>query len=456
MKKTDISNKDDLFQHRSSSNEFLLSKADLKPSLKSIHTAEIKEKDDEKDILNNLFPGMQSGENFLEYAMKQLAPYLAFGAMIIRIDDVKEPDQKQKTVDTDKVLSDIAGEINEICKAENGFWGRLSRFEFACYFPDVKASECLNYAVKFKTNIEKSGTNSVTTGIAAYPAFIYRKNDIIINAKKALAHADFFGPGSIVAFDAVSLNISGDKLYQDGDIDGAIKEFKTALLFDPDNVNVHNSLGVCYGVLGDFVKAIKEFKEAVRFAPKEIMPLYNLGLVYQLVGKREKALKYFLKAGDLGEELFEIDFQTGKLLLELGKTEEGNKCLEKASNLKPESSVALFYLGESFVATGMMDEAEDAYKKAIKINPDDAASLSSLGWLYEMENKNSDVSFAFCSQSVEIEPDNGLFRQRLGRLYQKKNLVKEALSEFVKAEQLGCESRMYIKSIKKSKSATIS
>lgn len=454
MKETKLGNLLGIFQRRSSSNEFLLSKADLKPCLGSTHKTDKKEEDSKKDVLNNLFPGMQSGEAFLEYSMKQLAPYLAFGVMLVRIDNMKEPDQEQNLADMDKVLSDIAGEINALCKAENGFWGRSDQFEFGCYFPDENALACLKFAVKLKANIEKLGVNTVTTGVAAYPAFIYRKNDIIINAKKALEHADFFGPGSIVAFDAVSLNISGDKLYQDGDIDGAIKEFKTALLFDPDNVNVHNSLGVCYGVLGDFVKAIKEFKASIKFAPKEIMPLYNAGLVYHLIGKKEKALKHFLKAGDLGEELFEINFQTGKLLLGTGKPEEGRKYLEKALNMRPESSVALFYLGESFAVTGMHDDAEIAYKKAIKINPNDAASLSSLGWIYETENKNSDVSIAFCTQSVEIDPDNGLFRQRLGRLYLKQNLFREALSEFVKAEKLGCESKMYIKMARKNKSTT--
>ncbi len=449
MKETNHRGHFDLFQHRSNSNEFLLSKADLNPDLKSKHKTGKKKEEDKKDILNNLFPGMQSGEYFLENAMKQLATYLAFGVMIVRIDNLEGHDQDQNPKNPDKALADIAGEINNICNAENGFWGRLGHFEFACYFPDENASACLKFAVKLKANVEKLGANTVTIGIAAYPAFIYRKNDIIINAGKALEHADFFGYGSIVAFDAVSLNISGDKLYQDGDIDGAIKEFKTALLFDPDNVNVHNSLGVCYGVLGDFSKAIKEFKVAIKFAPKEIMPLYNAGLVYQLTGKKEKALKYFMKAGDLGEDLFEIDFQTGKLLLDLGKPEEGRKYLEKALNIRPESSVASFYLGESFAATGMAGEAEAAYKKAIKINPNDAASLSSLGWLYEIENKNSDVSLAFCSQSVEINPDNGLFRQRLGRLYLKQNLFKEALSELERAQKLGCESGLYISNIRK-------
>jgi tetratricopeptide (TPR) repeat protein len=77
--------------------------------------------------------------------------------------------------------------------------------------------------------------------------------------------------------------------------------------------------------------------------------------------------------------------------------------------------------------------------------------LSSLGWLYDQKEKNRDVSLAFCRQSVEIAPDNGLFRQRLGRLYMKRDFPEEALKEFKKADKLNCESCHYIQMIQSGK-----
>lgn len=445
MEQTTGRDKNIVFHNRSSSKEFLLSKAELGPLGKYYG----KTKDgSETDILNKLFPGMLTGEAFSELALKLLTPYHTFGAIIMRIDNMNREENEEDRERADRIISEVAKTIDDACKPENGFWGRLDRFEFGCYLPDKNSAGCLGLAVKIKVNLEKRGKETVTSGVAAYPAFSYKKNEIIDNARKALEHADYFGPGSIVAFDAVSLNISGDKLYQNGDINGAIKEFRTALLFDPTDVNVHNSLGVCYAVLGDFSKAIKEFKEAVRLSPGEIMPMYNAGLSYQLMGKKTKALKHFLKAGNLGENLFEIDFQTGKLLFELGRPEEGRIYLEKALKLKPESSIALFYLGEVFAAMGMVDEAEAAYKKAIKINPNDAASLSSLGLLYQENGRNRDIAMTFCRQSVEIAPDNGLFRQRLGMVYLKHGLLSDARNEFEKAEELGFESAQYINEIR--------
>ncbi|MBU0545422.1 MAG: tetratricopeptide repeat protein [Proteobacteria bacterium] len=445
MEQTKGQDKNLLFQNRSSSKEFLLSKAELGP-LGKIYG---KKKDGRgKGVLNKLFPGMLDGDAFSEYALKFLNSYHVFGAIIMRIDNMNRQENEQDKEQADRIISGVAKTIDDVCRSENGFWGQLDLFEFGCYFPDKNSEGCLNLAVKIKVNLEKIGKETVTSGVAEYPAFSYKKHEIIENARKALEHADFFGPGSIVTFDAVSLNISGDKLYQNGDINGAIKEFMTALQFDPPDVNVHNSLGVCYAVLGDFSKAIKEFKEAIRLSPAEIMPMYNAGLSYQLMGKKEKALKHFIKAGNLGENLFEIDFQTGKILLELGRPEEGKIYLEKALKLRPESSIALFYLGEIFAATGMADEAEATYEKAIKINPNDAASLSSLGLLYEQKGKNHDISLTFCRQSVEISPENGLFRQRLGRIYHKHGLLGDAMKEFEKAEELGCESGQYIDNIR--------
>ncbi|RPJ14438.1 MAG: hypothetical protein EHM30_10275, partial [Desulfobacteraceae bacterium] len=78
MEQTSGRDKNVLFHNRSSSKEFLLSKAELGPLGKDYG----KTKDgSERDVLNKLFPGMLSGEAFSELALKPLTPYHAFGAI---------------------------------------------------------------------------------------------------------------------------------------------------------------------------------------------------------------------------------------------------------------------------------------------------------------------------------------------------------------------------------------
>ena len=403
---------------------------------------------DDFDELVKAFPDIRIGDSFVDQSLAGLKSSPTFGAMVISIDKLKH---KKKDVSgkesTNNVRLDIAGAIGRICKIENGMWGVIDHDFFGCFFPEKSKSACLKLAEKFKGKLAQKRDETVTIGIASYPALNFKKHQILENARKAFDHAQFFGPDSTVSFDAVSLNISGDKLYDKGDIKGAIKEFKMALLLDPSNVNVHNSLGVCHGVLGNYKKALNEFKSVISLEPEDIMALHNAGLTCTLTDSKNKALEYFLRADSIDKDVFEVAFQTGKLYLEIKQPDKGMEYLEKAIKLKPESGPAFSSMGDCFTSIGMIDKAVSAYKKAIKLNANDADSLSALGLLFDAQGENLDISTLFCRQSVEISPENGLFRHRLGRLYKKANKIEAALEEFEAAKKMGYDSTQEIKQI---------
>ncbi|MBW1840550.1 MAG: hypothetical protein JRI75_01985 [Deltaproteobacteria bacterium] len=218
-------------------------------------------------------------------------------------------------------------------------------------------------------------------------------------------------------------------------------------MLDPSNINVRNSLGVCYGILADYDKAKEEFDTVAWLDLEEIMPVYNLGLINMLDGNKEKALEFFLRANSLDEDVFEVAFQIGRLYLETGKPEIGKPFLEKATLLKPDSGVAFRHLGECFTVMDMTNEAISAYKNSVRHNPNDADALSALGHLFELQDENPEIAIMFCKQSVEISPENGLFRHRLGRLYLKGNRLDDALREFKTANHLGFDATQYIKEV---------
>ena len=108
-------------------------------------------------------------------------------------------------------------------------------------------------------NVSKSGTGllkklterfdrTVYIGVAVFPTLTYPKSKILTNARKALDHASvFLNPEASLLSIPSGLNISGDKLYQEGKLKNAIEEFKAALALDSTNVNVRNSLGASFG-----------------------------------------------------------------------------------------------------------------------------------------------------------------------------------------------------------------
>jgi tetratricopeptide (TPR) repeat protein len=438
--------KTDLFHNRSSSKAFLFYGTDSKPKKDRAETLSSVE----SDRILKTFPDMLTGKNFIEDALTRLESSAKFDVMVIKIDRLDSDASEAAHDDEMDLWIDVAKVIDALCRRENGMWGRLDQGILGCFFPEKNQAASLELAQKIKDSLKESIDETVSIGMASYPTLNFSKDQIIDNAGKALDHAAFFGPDSMVSFDAVSLNISGDTLYQNGDIDSAIEEFKTALLLDPSDINVHNSLGVCYANLGDYENALKEFEEALRLDAKEVMVLYNAGLTHLLRGNNEKALEYLLEADEISDEdIFEVALQTGSAYLALGKPETAKKSLEKAVKLNPESGLAFRYLGECFTAMNRTDDAISSYKKAIRFNPNDAESLSALGYLFDLLGENPEITTIFCQQSIDIAPENGLFRHRLGSLYLKRNALEDALEQFRKARDLGYDSQALIEKVKK-------
>jgi tetratricopeptide (TPR) repeat protein len=432
------------FRKPSSSRKFLLSKTNFKPE---VAKTKIPISMDAKNELFSAFPDIQTGEPFIDEALAGLSASQAFGAMVIQIDDfnVLADGFSELQISTARVK--VAKAIDRVCQVENGLWGILDAEMLGCFFAEKNGTSCLNLAQKIQQHLSKHGKETVSIGIAAYPMIHFERDQIMVNARKALKHAGFFGPASIVSFDAVSLNISGDQLYDQGDIEGAAQEFKTALKLDPSNVNVHNSLGVCYSVMGDLEKGLHEFKTAITLDPAEVMAVYNAGLTSTLMDKKAQALEYLLDANRINDKVFEVVFQTGRLYIEMKEPVKARPYLEKATTFRPDFAVAFTCLGESYQEMGMTSEAVAAYKKALQQNSNDAAALSALGWLLDVQGENIEITTLFCKQSVDIAPENGLFRYRLGQLYLKQDRLEDALFQFKAADRFGHDSRLYIEQI---------
>jgi uncharacterized protein HemY len=66
-------------------------------------------------------------------------------------------------------------------------------------------------------------------------------------------------------------------------------------------------------------------------------------------------------------------------------------------------------------------------------------SLSALGCLFDEKGENPEISLVFCRESVRLAPQNPLFRQRLGMLCAKQDLLAEALAELEAAAGLGLD-----------------
>lgn len=140
---------------------------------------------------------------------------------------------------------------------------------------------------------------------------------------------------------------------QNSNNDAAIKEFKKALAFDPENDTAHTYLGNIYLSQNKTKEAIKEFKESVRLQPLSVNALVNLGNAY----------------------------------VQDKNYVEAEKSLKKAARMDPLNPVPEYTLGHVYMNTDRLSEAEAQFKKAQAISPRDGNVYYSLGMLYNKQGR---------------------------------------------------------------------
>lgn len=404
--------------------------------------------------LSARFPQMAIGKALVEETLRRLEPVPTFAVMLLRLDDFLSLQQSAGDEAAISLLLDAAVVVDEVCRANDGFWGVIEQDLIGVFLPEKTEADGRDTAEDIRRIFAHVRKETLTAGIAEYPMAGYDRLHTIKNARKALHHAYFFGPGGVAAFDSVSLNISADRLFQEGNIHGAAEELKAALRINPADADIRNSLGVCYASLGALNSALREFKAAAGIRPEGIMAIHNIGLVHEMMGDTEKALIHLIEAerllgaGPNREDVFELPFQIGRIYLQEGLPEKAEPYLARAAALNPDSGVAWRKLGECRMARGDLNGAVTAFSNAVKRNGNDAAALSELGCLFYRTGENPDIALLFCRHSVEISPRNGVLRQRLGKLCLALNRRDEALAAFERAQELGCDAQRYIDQIK--------
>ncbi|HEC99961.1 MAG TPA: tetratricopeptide repeat protein [Proteobacteria bacterium] len=306
---------------------------------------------------------------------------------------------------------------------------------FFVYLPDISPEEALLTGQNLKSQIKEACGRTVAMGLASYPVLDYEKEEVTLNAYKALVHTDFFGPDTITAFDAVSLNISGDTLFNAGHIYGAIMEYKKGLSLDPQDVNLLNSLGVCYARLKCYKRAVSCFEKTLSLEKDNFMARYNLGLAYLKTGIPDKAFLALQQAASLNGNHFDILFQMGKLLQEQKRGAEAVGYFQKAAQCPNAKGYIYRYLGEAYLDLNLKKDAMAAFKRAVKGNPADAFSFSWLGMLYAELKNDLEIAHTLCQKALELDHQNSLYWKTIGRIYYLKNDYPQAIHHLKEAQR---------------------
>ncbi len=327
--------------------------------------------------------------------------------------------------------------------------------EIFVFLKHANEKKALSWATGLKRKLPADLDATYSIGIACFPCIDFKKSDIPQNARKALLHAGFFGPETMILFDGISQNVSGDIYYGEGDLVRAVGEYRKGLEMDPANTNLLNSLGETYAQMNKPRKARPFFEAVLRTEPKHYMALFNLGVIHLTIAEDEKAIKCFERALAASRRKPEAN-QINDLLLQLSKLYcrtgrykkavlllEKENILDETGTIVPARNALLRYLGEAYMGSGRNVEAVKSLQRATRFNPHDAYSLSMLGELYAQEDQGDDIALSLCLQAVNIDDRQWKHWYRLALVRYKMayhESALEALKESLRLEQKNEES----------------
>ncbi len=278
---------------------------------------------------------------------------------------------------------------------------------------------------------------SMSAGIGSYPFRDYKKSEIIKNCRKALLHGSFFGPGSSVIFDALSLNVSGDAYFGESDLYGAIREYRRGLDLSPNDVNLLNSLGVTYALMNRTVKAQEVFDRVLALDPENFMARFNKGLGEKKLEDYRAAVESFTLAlnyfDDEDEEergvVPDLRFQLGVCLYSIEDYRQAVSVLEgyiEATRNQPGHERCFSYIGKSYYYLHQFKSAATWLQRGLNVNQSDAESLSLLGLIYLKTGEGNDIALRLSEKSVEIDPDSLQSRVRYAQVLEGCGEVQKA------------------------------
>lgn len=169
---------------------------------------------------------------------------------------------------------------------------------------------------------------------------------------------------------------------QNNNNDAAIKEFKKALAFDPQNSTAHTYIGKIYLNQGKTAEAIKEFKTVVQNDRTSVTARNNLGNAYLQAKQYANAEKEFKTAAKMDPLNPLADYTLGIMYTQTDRLSEAETQFKKVAKVSPRDGNVYYALGSLYNKTDRPEEAIKNLEKALTLKKDFPAANFELGSAY--------------------------------------------------------------------------
>jgi tetratricopeptide (TPR) repeat protein len=248
---------------------------------------------------------------------------------------------------------------------------------------------------------------------------------------------------------------------------------------------VREYLGIGFARKGNAEAALREFKEALRFEPDDFRTFYNIGNMLVLLGRTDEAIEYYnrvldAKPGDAdtcialasariikGETGLALDsyreglkyhpentILRGELalaLLQLNRLDEAITELEQLVKIKADSTTYC-NLGIAWAQKGQASRAAEYYKKAIELDRANAKAYYNFGNLLLAQNMPEKAIMEY-QKAIQAMPDYALAHNMLAAVFMRTGKIAEAITEYEKAVKIEPDNKDALAGLEKARQA---
>jgi tetratricopeptide (TPR) repeat protein len=230
-------------------------------------------------------------------------------------------------------------------------------------------------------------------------------------------------------------NGTGYALYQKGELDDAIAQYRKALEINPVYKDARNNLGVALFAKGDLDGAIAQCRKALEINPAYEDAHDNLGLALFTKGDLEEAITHYKKALEIKPDYAEAHNNLGLALFTKGDLEGAIAQYREALETKPDYAEAHNNLGNALFSKGDLEKAIAQFRKALETKPDYADAHNDLGVALFSQARVEEAVAQF-RKALDLKPDYLDARSNLGKALLRKGDFDGAMACFQKTTSM--------------------
>ncbi len=185
----------------------------------------------------------------------------------------------------------------------------------------------------------------------------------------------------------------------------------------------------CVTTVGLVMAAVPPVRTILLSNPKTAEDYNRRGLAFYDLGQNEQASADFTKAIELNPTYAEAYYNRGNARTRLGEYEDSIADYTRAIEINPNYGDAYFGRGNRRINVGQYEDGVSDFKKATEVDPKNAAAWNNLCWYGSALGHAADVMPA-CERAVELNPNNGGFRDSRGLARALTGDYKDAIQDF--------------------------